>query len=131
MGDIDGIIAALKVVARDAKKRNIWEDCDPVIVSRWVQALPDASNGAWQHLILRGSRNGWAYWHEVVTHAEALIAYLEASRKTLNARLNGGGGDEHVIPPLPENTIEGEFKDITERKRKSRKLLKQIPFFRR
>jgi len=98
-------------------------------VNRWVLLLPEPKSGCWKHLLLPASSNGWAARKDIILHAEAIIVYLEANKKSLNARYgNTNGGPEAL--PLPENTIEAEFTDITERKKKPRRLLKQLPFFR-
>src|SRR5579884_495881 len=126
MGDVEGIIAALRVVARDAKNRSWGYKLDPMVVNRWVHLLPNAETGCWKHLLLVGHDHGWAYSQDVIVHAEAIIAYLEHNKKRLNA-LNGGGdksGPDSL--PSPEKTIEAEFTDVTAKKKKTRKLLKQL-----
>ena len=100
-----------------------------MVVNRWVLLLPDPENSGWNHLLLKGHYNGWASRNDIIAHADTTIAYLEANRKILNSRFKNANGGLETFS-LPENTIEGECTDITERKKKPRKLLKQLPFFR-
>ena len=81
MSEINGIIAALKVVAKDARSRSS---------------------------LLMPKR---------------LLPFLEANKLALSARKTNGAADASEI------TIEAEFAAVTEPRSKTRRLLKQLPFF--
>jgi hypothetical protein len=114
--------AVLVVAAKDARSRNYEAWWDPVVVNRWVLTLPAANSGRWQYLLLSASSNGWASRNNIIAHAEALVAFLEANKLALSSRKPNGAA--------AEITIEAEFAKVTEPRRKAKKLLKQLPFFR-
>jgi hypothetical protein len=120
LSEINGIIAALKVVAKDARSRSYEAWWDPMAVNRWVLTLPGANSGRWQHLLLSASSNGWASRNNIIAHAEALVAFLEANKLALSSRKPNGAA--------AEMTIEAEFAEVTQPRK--RRLLKQLPFFR-
>jgi hypothetical protein len=127
MSEINGIIAALKVVAKDARSRNYEAWWDPMVVNRWVLALPGSNSGRWTHLLLSASSNGWAARNNVIAHAEALIAFLEANKLAFGPRKQNGVAAERGASEI---TIEAEFAEVAEPRGKTRRLLKQLPFFR-
>jgi hypothetical protein len=125
LSEIIGIIAALKVVAKDARSRSNEAWWDPMVVNRWVLTLPGANSGRWKHLLLTASSNGWAYRSNIIAHAEALVAFLEANKLALSSRKPNG-----AAAGAAEITIETEFAEVTEPRTKTKRLLKQLPFFR-
>jgi len=80
MSEINGIIAASKVGAKDARSQSYEAWRDPMVVNRWVLTLPGASSGRWKHLLLSASSNGWAARNNIIAHAEALVAFPEANK---------------------------------------------------
>jgi hypothetical protein len=108
MCDVDGIIAALRVISRDAKARIYEEKWDPMVVNRWILLLPGSDTECWKPLLLKGHYNGWASRNDVIAHAHATIAYLDANKKILSLRFRANVG-------LKESkTIEAEFSELTE-----------------
>ena len=98
-----------------------------MVVNRWVLALPGANSGRWTHLLLNASSNGWAARNNIIAHAEALVAFLEANKLALSPGKTHGAAAE---TGAPEITIEAEFAEVTGPRGKTRRLLKQLPFFR-
>ncbi|MCB1547749.1 MAG: hypothetical protein KDJ41_07945 [Hyphomicrobiaceae bacterium] len=79
--DVDAVIAALKVVLKEAEERQSEGGWWPVTtVNRWIGRLPGADDGLWDKLILEGDEDGTAEARDILMHARATIAYLEANR---------------------------------------------------
>jgi hypothetical protein len=93
-----------------------------MVVNRWVLTLPGANSGRWTHLLLSASSNGWAARNNIIAHAEALVAFLEANKLRLSSRKPNGAA--------AEITIEAEFAEVKARRNRTGRLLKQLPFFR-
>jgi len=77
--EIEAVIAALRVTLDAAQKSDepFWQ---VAAVNRWVDQLPGAWMGRWRDLKLTGDNAGDADREQLVGHARAVVAFLEARR---------------------------------------------------
>ena len=86
--DVDAVIAALRIVLRDAETHTSQHWWNTEVVNRWIGQLPGAWTGRWNRLLLepRWSGNTVAYREPVLTHLRSTLAYLEVNRDAIKAR---------------------------------------------
>ena len=83
--DVDAVIAALRIVLREAETRtdHYWEIH---IVNKWINQLPGAWWGRWGQLYLESDSFGRAVRANLITHVRATLAYLETNRDAIAAQ---------------------------------------------
>jgi hypothetical protein len=85
VSDVDAVIAALRIVLREAEASTnfYWETH---IVNKWIYQLPGARWGRWRELRLRPDCEDSAVRPNLITHVRATLAYLETNRETIAAQ---------------------------------------------
>jgi hypothetical protein len=78
------VIAALRVVLREAEKCSHQFRWKTSVVNRWVKQLPGAWAGRWRHLKLRGDIDREVTHPDLVAHVRATLAYLEVNRDKIS-----------------------------------------------
>ena len=81
--DVDAVIAALRIVLRDAEMHpgQLWWKTE--VVNRWIGQLPGAWWGRWRRLKLRGDGGGHVVRTALIGHASATLAYLEMHQEVI------------------------------------------------
>jgi len=86
--DVDAVIAALRIVLREAETRTREYSWKRHTVNKWIGQLPGAWMGRWRQLKLKAtySYNNEASREDLITHVRATVAYLETNRDTIAAK---------------------------------------------
>jgi hypothetical protein len=86
--DVDAVIAALRVVLREAETRTRTLSWETHTVNKWIGQLPGAWLGRCRHLKLKATYkyNNEASREDLITHVRAMLAYLETNRETIAAQ---------------------------------------------
>ena len=81
--DVDAVIAALRIVLRDAETHTsqLWWKTE--VVNRWIGQLPGAWWGRWRRLRLQGDIGNQVVRTALIGHVSATLAYLETHREKI------------------------------------------------
>jgi hypothetical protein len=103
------VIAALRVVLREAESRKHQYWWKTRVVNRWINQLPRAWTGRWRHLKLPGDSERDVPHSDLVAHVRATLAYLEVNRDQIKG--SRWPFRRRKRPPEP---IDAEFQDVAE-----------------
>ena len=110
--DVDAVIAALRIVLKDAEKRSTVTWWKTRTLNRWINQLPGAWLGRWRQLKLGGDIAGEVLRQDFVGHTKATIAYLEANRTSIQ---RGYGWLWPIVKrkqPSVEQPIDAQFEEV-------------------
>lgn len=110
--DVDAVIAALRIVLREAEARtNLYWDTH--IVNKWINQLPGGRWGRWRQLRLRADSGSQAERPNLITHVRATLAYLEVNRDAIKASRAWSWpfGKKETMASVP---IDAEFSEVTD-----------------
>jgi hypothetical protein len=110
--DVDGVIAALRIVLREAESRSNTAWWKTAVLNRWINRLPGAWAGRWRELKLQGDSAGVVTRSDLISHLRATLAYLEVNRDHIK-RSRVWYWPFRRGKPAPE-LIEAEFQDVAD-----------------
>ncbi|MGE5512892.1 MAG: hypothetical protein ACM31O_16765 [Bacteroidota bacterium] len=112
-GDIDAVIAALRIALEEAQKsgETFWTVKS---ANRWINQLPGAWAGRWRHLKLAPeySHDGSIGRRAFIGHVRATLAYLEANREAIRSMRIWSWPLRRAKPQPVVEPIDAEFKDV-------------------
>lgn len=88
--DVDAVIAALRVVLKEAEWRTDLTWFKAETVNRWIKQLPRAKRGRWGDLMMKGDAADEVKRLDLIGHVCATITYLEVNRDTIQALASKG-----------------------------------------
>ena len=85
-GDVDAVMAALRIVLHEAETRTYDTWWKTHVVNRWIDQLPGGWRGKWRNLRLRADSGFEATRTNLITHVRSTLAYLETNRDVIAAQ---------------------------------------------
>jgi hypothetical protein len=111
--NVDAVIAALRIVLREAEARTTESWWKTHVVNKWIDQLPGRRWGRWRDLRLQSDSGSLAKRENLITHVRATLAYLEVNRDAIKRRsLWSWPFKKKQKPALAP--IDAEFKEISE-----------------